>query len=233
MAQTMPNTMKILRAFALEELNEYGYMPEANPKAARDIVEENDMAEVKDHSEHVNRARRHNSPRTAIGWRRREWEPSKTQDVAEAEERRWWATNKPEIRMPEANPKAARAVADGKVPLDYLEPVANEAIAKALMSGADKYGRRNFADPNTTMLMSTYVGAFLRHTTALQRGELTDPDSGLPHLAHIGANVHVVMAAIEAGTMMFDTRDTEVTERSDAVHKSGDQDAKGTAWGVR
>ena len=124
------------------------------------------------------------------------------------------------------NPKAARAVAEGKIPLDYLEPVANEEIAKVLKHGADKYGRRNFAAPDTTMRMSTYIGGLLRHTTALQRGELLDPDSGVSHFAHIGASTHVCLAAIEAGTMVFDTRGTEVFALSDRVHVDGDQNAK-------
>lgn len=198
---------------------------------AAEMREINNTA-VRDYSYFYLNERKRGDMRAAIIWRRGEFDTVARKDAAEAEERRWWAHNKLETtHMPEANPKAARAVADGKIPLDYLEPVANEMIAMAIKSGADKYGRRNFADPDTEMRMSTYVGAFLRHATALQRGEWYDPDSGLPHLAHIGANVHVVLAAREAGTLRYDTRDTKVTKRSDAVHGDGNMDARGYAWG--
>ena len=109
---------------------------------------------------------------------------------------------------------------------DRYNRIENEEIAKVLKHGADKYGRRNFAAPDTTMRMSTYIGGLLRHTTALQRGELLDPDSGVSHFAHIGASTHVCLAAIEAGTMVFDTRGTEVFALSDRVHVDGDQNAK-------
>lgn len=128
--------------------------------------------------------------------------------------------------MPEANPKAARAVSDGKAPLDYLEPVCDAGEARVLKGGADKYGRRNFRDPSTVMLWSTYLGSMRRHLNALHAGEDTDPDSGEHHLSHIRANTAVLLAAMDAGTLRDDRHDTAVTPRSDAVHKDGNQDAK-------
>lgn len=97
------------------------------------------------------------------------------------------------------NPKAARAVADGKDPLDYLESaVCDPSEARVMKSGADKYGRRNFRD--STILATTYVGAIRRHLNAFASGEDTDPNSGEPHLAHIRACCAVLLSAQDAGT---------------------------------
>ncbi|MDQ3091267.1 MAG: DUF5664 domain-containing protein [Actinomycetota bacterium] len=122
------------------------------------------------------------------------------------------------------NPKAARAVADGKAPLDYLEPPADAATARVLRTGAAKYGRRNYRD--TDMLITTYVGAIRRHAAAWLSGEDLDPDDGEHHLAHIGACVHVCMGAIDADKMVDDRFVMESLPASDAVHIDGDQDAK-------
>jgi hypothetical protein len=126
--------------------------------------------------------------------------------------------------MGTVNPKVLQAAADGKIPLDYLEPAANEVIALVLFGGANKYGRRNFK--GTDMQLTTYIGAMMRHIAALQRGEMLDPDDGQHHLGHIGACVHVCLAALEAGTLIDDTSIIEVKERSNAVHGDGDMQAK-------
>lgn len=108
---------------------------------------------------------------------------------------------------PETNPKAARAVADGKAPLQYLEPAANAPTARVLEHGAEKYGYRNWrVDP---ISLRTYLGAVQRHIDAMKEGQWLDPDSGQPHFAHIGANVHVVMDAKAYGTMHDDTLEVE------------------------
>ena len=100
------------------------------------------------------------------------------------------------------NPKDRLATAQDKAPLDYLEPVADEAIARAIRSGAVKYGTRNYVEEPIEARI--YVAAFRRHITAWLKGEDIDPDSGMHHLAHVGANVHVVLAAIEAGEFIDD-----------------------------
>jgi hypothetical protein len=106
---------------------------------------------------------------------------------------------------PAANPKAARAVADGKAPLDYLESaVCDPSEARVMFSGAQKYGRRNFRD--STIKATTYVGALRRHVNAFASGEDIDPDSGEPHLAHIRACCAVLMSAQDAGTYHDDRR---------------------------
>lgn len=132
--------------------------------------------------------------------------------------------------MPEANPKAARAVADGKAPLEYLEPIADEGEARVLFAGANKYGRRNFVNPDTEMHWSTYLGSMRRHLNALHRGEDIDPDTGEHHLAHIRANTAVLLASAAAGTLTDDRLDSVVTPRSREVHEGANHEAKADCW---
>lgn len=125
---------------------------------------------------------------------------------------------------PLPNPKVARAVADGKAPLDYLEPACDAGEARVLKGGADKYGRRNYRD--TEMLWTTYLGSMRRHLNALALGEDIDPESGEHHLSHIRANAAVLQGAAAAGTLVDDRTTATSTPRSDAVHRDGDQQAK-------
>lgn len=106
------------------------------------------------------------------------------------------------------NPKELAAAQDDKAPLDYLEHAADVQISRALaggaftptgkLSGAAKYGRRNFR--YSPIKANVYIGAIKRHIGALANGEDIDPDSGLSHWAHIGADIHVVLSAMDAGT---------------------------------
>lgn len=101
-----------------------------------------------------------------------------------------------------ANPKELAAIREDKPPLDLLEHCADIEIARALAGGALEYGRRNFrASP---IKASVYAGAIRRHIGAWASGQERDPKSGLSHLAHVGACVHVVFAAQEAGCFVND-----------------------------
>jgi len=64
------------------------------------------------------------------------------------------------------------------VPLSVME-----SLGKILTMGADKYGE------NTWQALSDfwkrYKAALLRHLTAIDKGELIDPESGLPHIDHV------------------------------------------------
>lgn len=121
----------------------------------------------------------------------------------------WWESNLDLIPndicdfVPDAdlvNPKETQAARDEKLPLDFLEPAANRDIALALHNGAvtKGYGRRNFRQ--SPIKLSTYIGAIRRHCDALMDGEWDAPDSDISHLGHIGACVHVLLSAAEAGT---------------------------------
>lgn len=111
---------------------------------------------------------------------------------------------------PAVNPKQAMATRDQKLPLHLLEPTANAQIAQVLDHGAFKYGRRNFY--KTPILANVYIGAVRRHIDALHEGQDLDPDTALSHWAHIGANVHVMLAAIKAGTYVDDTGPEDQSE---------------------
>jgi hypothetical protein len=100
------------------------------------------------------------------------------------------------------NPKDAQAAREGRSRLDLLEPTAERQIAAALATGADKYGIRNFT--SSEISARTYLAAMRRHIDAWLDGEDADAESGLHPLAHVGANVHVVLAAIDAGSLVDD-----------------------------
>ena len=106
------------------------------------------------------------------------------------------------------NPKDVEAQKTNKAPLDLLEPVANEEISRALAFGAEKYGTRNYI--HSPIAARVYVAAIMRHAAAWLRGEDVADDSGVHHLGHIGANVHVALAAIEAGTFIDDRHGREL-----------------------
>lgn len=121
------------------------------------------------------------------------------------------------------NPKDVAAQTEDKVRLDLLEPPADDAIARVLAHGADKYGLQNYR--TIPIHYRTYIAATRRHLKALLRGEDNDPDSGESHWAHVGANVHVILAAMEEGTVVDDRgpapRSDEQEARSAAANQSG------------
>lgn len=70
-----------------------------------------------------------------------------------------------------------------KLPLDLLDPLALNELAQVLAFGAKKYNAHNWRGGIT---YSRLIAALLRHTFALLQGEDIDPESGLPHIDHIG-----------------------------------------------
>lgn len=66
---------------------------------------------------------------------------------------------------------------------DLLPPIAIDEMAKVMTFGAKKYYPDNWRlveDAN-----NRYLAAMLRHAFAISRGELKDPETGLPHAAHV------------------------------------------------
>lgn len=70
-----------------------------------------------------------------------------------------------------------------KIPLDLLDPLALEGVGRVLEFGRKKYAAHNWRGG---ISYSRLLGAALRHTFAILRGEDTDPESGLPHVDHLG-----------------------------------------------
>ena len=71
----------------------------------------------------------------------------------------------------------------GKQRMDLIDPDALEGIAKVLTFGAQKYEAHNWRQGISN---SRLVAALLRHLFDILRGEYVDPESGLPHIDHVG-----------------------------------------------
>lgn len=67
-----------------------------------------------------------------------------------------------------------------------LLPLASiRQVVKVLTYGAKKYDRDNWRKVDA----QRYYAAFMRHFYAWYTGEVRDPESGLPHLAHCLTNL--------------------------------------------
>lgn len=93
--------------------------------------------------------------------------------------------------------KAATALVGRKFDggkLDYtLVPFeALDDIVEVLMFGAKKYDRDNWRHVDNAM--QRYTAAAFRHLTAYNKGEATDPETGISHLAHVGCCILFMLA---------------------------------------
>lgn len=70
-------------------------------------------------------------------------------------------------------------------------PNALEQVATVLTFGAEKYAAHSWQTvPNGD---DRYLAALLRHLTAIGKGEQTDSESGLSHLAHVACNALFIL----------------------------------------
>lgn len=74
----------------------------------------------------------------------------------------------------------------GKPAYELVPLIAFEGCARVFDFGRAKYAPWNWAKG---MAWSAPFGCLMRHLSAWQRGENTDPESGLPHLDHAMANL--------------------------------------------
>lgn len=74
---------------------------------------------------------------------------------------------------------------EGKIRLDLLPIGPLRQIAAVLAFGAEKYAEENWRGGHE--FKSAY-GSLLRHAMAWADGEDNDPESGLPHMAHVATN---------------------------------------------
>jgi hypothetical protein len=86
--------------------------------------------------------------------------------------------------MQDSDPKQGRKFDSGKPRMSLIPPYAAESIAKVLTIGAIKYAPDNWKYVEGRDWR--YFDALYRHLNAHAKGELNDPESGLPHLAHAG-----------------------------------------------
>lgn len=107
-------------------------------------------------------------------------------------------TNNSELK--ESNPKSA--FGDVKIPLHLWPGTATILGSLGLLDGALKYGRGNWKAVGVRA--STYYDACGRHLNKWFEGEESDPDSGLPHLAHALACLAIIVDAEAAGKLEDD-----------------------------
>lgn len=74
---------------------------------------------------------------------------------------------------------------EGKLRYDLFEPHAMEQLAKVFTRGAQKYAPRNWEKGMSWM---SVLASLKRHTTAWEKGEDYDSETGLPHMAHAAWN---------------------------------------------
>ncbi len=84
----------------------------------------------------------------------------------------------------EASPVALR-FNEGKVRWDLIDPTAVEGVAKVLDFGTNKYTAENW---RKGLSWKSTLRSLESHLQALKRGEDLDPESGLPHIDHLGCN---------------------------------------------
>jgi len=76
---------------------------------------------------------------------------------------------------------------NGKLQWHLLPIRPLKQIVRVMQFGADKYGPfdwQRLKDPE-----ERYYNALLRHIFAWREGEKLDPETGIHHLAHAGANI--------------------------------------------
>lgn len=79
----------------------------------------------------------------------------------------------------------------GKDRWDLLPLDAVEQVVKVLTKGAVKYQPRNW---ERGMSMASVQASLQRHLVRRALGEINDPESGLPHLAHLACNALFLLA---------------------------------------
>jgi hypothetical protein len=80
----------------------------------------------------------------------------------------------------------AKKAREGKPPLQKLDPNLLEGMARVCDMGDKKH-----ADTHWTLGLpwSAVVGALKRHISEIEKGNITDPESGESHLFHVAVNV--------------------------------------------
>ena len=73
---------------------------------------------------------------------------------------------------------------EDKVRWDLVPYKELESVAKVMTFGAKKYADNGWKGVSK----ERYLAALMRHFVAYMDGEIIDPESGLPHMAHIRCN---------------------------------------------
>lgn len=98
---------------------------------------------------------------------------------------------------PDDNPKTA--LGQAKPGMSDVPPVALLALGEVMRFGAGKYGHFNWRQKRVSA--TVYYDAAMRHLMAYLEGEDLDPESGLPHLAHVMGCMTILLDATDKGTL--------------------------------
>lgn len=98
------------------------------------------------------------------------------------------------------NPKDA--ISGSKLPLGLWPATATAMGALGLLDGATRYGQANYRVMGARA--SVYINALRRHLEAYAEGEEASPDSGVPHLASMLANIAILVDCSAAGNLVDD-----------------------------
>jgi hypothetical protein len=82
-------------------------------------------------------------------------------------------------------PEQALRYNQGKLEYSMLDLTKLSECVKVLMFGKQKYARDNWKKGMPT---SQIIDSMMRHLSAIQNGEILDPESGLSHLGHLQCN---------------------------------------------
>jgi Domain of unknown function (DUF5664) len=103
--------------------------------------------------------------------------------------------------MDDTNPKDALGLK--KAPLRLVPPALKIFVAAVMALGAKKYGGEwNWRTKKTRH--SVYLEAAMRHLEDAMDGIDADPESGLPHEAHVAACMGIILDAKEVGSLIDD-----------------------------
>lgn len=105
----------------------------------------------------------------------------------------------------------------GKPMVDQVPPAALLEIAKVFTYGVDKYGHFNWQEFADEWTWNQLYASCLRHLLAWQDGEDIDPESNLPHLAHAGCNIMMLLTLIVKGKGKDDRGPLAGNDREDDV----------------
>jgi hypothetical protein len=95
-----------------------------------------------------------------------------------------------------------------------------DGVAKVLAFGAAKYAPRGW---EVGISYSRVFAAASRHAAALERGELLDAESGLPHQHHFWCNVLFLVVFAERGRTDLDDRPPAVAKVKASIDAARDQ----------
>jgi Domain of unknown function (DUF5664) len=102
------------------------------------------------------------------------------------------------------------------VPYDLVPIELIEATAEALEYGAKKYNANNW---KKGLPILQVCASIVRHCFALMKGEVIDPDSGVPHVGHICANAAFLATYSKSGPWDYRPRDKMVDVKKPEAEK--------------